>query len=403
MKKMLAVLLTLLIACSLSFALAEEAPTVYTSGDYKYVLLEDGTAEITDYKGRAKELIIPSELDGYRVTAIGVRAFCYCTSLTSVSIPDSVTSIGDYAFAGCNSLTSVSIPNSVTSIGNEAFYECKSLASVSIPDSVTAIGDEAFAYCFSLTSISIPDSVTSIGNEAFFECTSLASVSIPDSVTSIGDFAFSYCDSLTSVSISDSVTAIGDRAFYKCTSLTSISIPDSVTVIGDEAFAYCTSLTSISIPDSVTSIGEGAFYYRSRTRLSVSVVRGSYAEEWALAQGYTCTYMKPSGQPYGDLVYRVQADGTILIVLCETVAGRVDIPAAIDGVPVTAIQACAFADCTTLRGVSIPASVTAIGKNAFEGCSNVTFTVERDSYAAQWCQSNNLPFVYPDSYDWLLN
>ena len=264
-----------------------DEPTVYTSGDYEYILLEDGTAEITDYRGRTEELTIPAELDGYRVTAIG----------------------------------------------DNAFYGCRYLTSVSIPDSVTSIGDLAFCDCYSLTSISIPDSVAFIGTRAF-----------------------AYCDSLTSVSIPDSVTSIGRNAFYKCTSLT-----------------------------------------------SVSVVRGSYAEEWALARGYTCTYMKPSGQPYGDLVYRVQADGTILIVYCETVAGRVDIPAAIDGMPVTAIRANAFAGCATLRGVSIPATVTAIGENAFAGCPLITFTVERDSFAAQWCQDNGLPFVYPDAYDWLLN
>ncbi|MFR6424693.1 MAG: leucine-rich repeat domain-containing protein [Oscillospiraceae bacterium] len=56
-----------------------------------------------------------------------------CTSLTSVTIPDSVTSIGEYAFSGCTSLTSVTIPDSVTSIGECAFYECTSLTSVTIP------------------------------------------------------------------------------------------------------------------------------------------------------------------------------------------------------------------------------------------------------------------------------
>ncbi len=88
-----------------------------TYGDYEYSALDDGTVEITDYLGFATTLSIPSEIDGKKVTCIGVDAFKYCTSLTSVTIPDSVTSIGDYAFYGCDALTSVTIPDSVTSIG----------------------------------------------------------------------------------------------------------------------------------------------------------------------------------------------------------------------------------------------------------------------------------------------
>ncbi|MDB4503920.1 leucine-rich repeat protein, partial [Akkermansiaceae bacterium] len=136
---------------------------------------------------------------------------------------------------------------------------CTSLTSITIPDSVTSIGASAFAACTGLTSITIGNSVTSIGDYAFNGCTSLTSITIPDSVTSIGTAAFGGCTGLTSITIGNSVTSIGAGAFNGCTSLTSITIPDSVTSIGASAFAACTSLTEIIFQGAAPTVGSGVF------------------------------------------------------------------------------------------------------------------------------------------------
>ena len=145
----------------------------YECGDYRYILREDGTAEITWYSGNDEELEVPEEMDGKRVTGIGDSAFFDCTSLISVKIPDSVTEIGPAAFADCTSLTSIAIPNGVSIIDESTFSDCYSLASITLPDSVTEIGDEAFSTCESLTSLTIPSSVTQIGYGAFEYCDNL--------------------------------------------------------------------------------------------------------------------------------------------------------------------------------------------------------------------------------------
>ena len=207
------------------------------------------------------DVVIPSDINGKKVVAIGNDAFRNL-GLTNIVIPNSITNIGISAFRQ-NKLTSVTIPNSVTSIGSCAF-ENNQLTSVTIPNSVTSIGDYAFENN-QLTSVTIPNSVTSIGKGAFSN-NKLTNIIIPSSVTSIGDSAFSS-NQLTSVTIPTSVTSIGNNEFYG-NKLTSVTIPNSVTSIGNDAFGE-NQLTSVTIPNSVTSIGNGAFVENQLTSVTI--------------------------------------------------------------------------------------------------------------------------------------
>ena len=208
-----------------------------TSGDWTYTVT-DNQATITGYSGAGGEVVIPAVVNEMAVVKVGDEAFKNNTSVTGITIPDSVTSIGDGAFLSCYSLADITVDAgnlNYSSVDGVLFNKLQTLLiqypagrsdnSYTIPESVTSIGDYAFESCTSLTSVTIGNSVTSIGGQAFYFCTNLTSITIPDSVTSIGGFAFASCTSLTSVTIPDSVTSIGDDAFISCDNLTNVTLP----------------------------------------------------------------------------------------------------------------------------------------------------------------------------------
>ena len=377
----------------------EENGSWLTYTDELYCFLYDGAkGYLVSYYGEATDITLPESFTAYDGTTVNSYeiykyAFYGNTSLTSVTIPDSVTSIGGSAFSGCTGLTSVYCAGDIAdwcgiSFGDSyasplryagnLYIDGQLVTDLVIPDSVTEINAYAFLGCMGLTSATIGNSVTSIGWSAFSECTGLASVVIGNSVTDIGSNAFYNCTGLTSVYyardiagwcgisfgdqyanplyyagklyidgqivedlvIPDTVTEIKAYAFSGCTGLTSATIGNSVTSIGWGAFSECTGLTSVTIPDSVTSIGDYAF------------------------SGCTNLIQKENGVSYVDK----------WVIECDTSVSEVILRNGTVG-----IGDHAFEYCTELTSVTIPETLTSIGEYAFRACNKLTSVIFEDT------------------------
>ncbi len=245
------------VRCDYYFSVGPEYTLIYQ--DTQYMLTSIGNCMDTD-------IVIPEEYNGLPVTFIDYAAFDGCSSVISITIPETVTRLGGILafntgptniFSGCENLKEIVVDENNPIMRSEEgvlyskdgetliAYPRARASEFVIPDSVTYIGNNAFADCSSLTSITIPDSVTRISNDAFAGCSSLTSITIPDSVNFIAGGAFEGCSSLTDITIPHSVIWVCEGVFSGCSSLTSITIPDSVTSIYRSAFLDCSNLTSI--------------------------------------------------------------------------------------------------------------------------------------------------------------
>ena len=205
--------------------------------EFTYEQNEDGGITLTGYAGKTENLVIPAEIDGIPVTAIGESCFAGDLTLVKVTVPEGVRSIGDYAFECCGCLKKIYMP-----------------------ESLETIGEGVFSGCVRLVLTDLQEGVKSIGRGAFLNCTALNSIDLPASLETIGAFAFTYCSSLVSVTFNgDLVTELPDRLFYGCSYLTFMHLPNLVTSIGKRAFSGCEKLTYLYFQEEITSLGEYAF------------------------------------------------------------------------------------------------------------------------------------------------
>ena len=308
------------------------------------------------------------------VVGIDGYAFSFCSSLTSVTIPNSITDLGSCAFFGCSRLTSVTIPNSVTILGDTPFQCCNGLTSIIVGrgntvydsrDNCNAIIEtKTNSLITGCKNSTIPNSVTSIGPCAFQWCGGLTSVTIPSSVTKIDERAFASCDSLTSVTIPSSVTSIDESAFQGCDGLTSVTIPSGVTSIGPCAFADCDGLTSVTIPSNVTSIDDGAFHncpaltqVKLNSNAIVSKNRDSKSSMHTI---------------FGDQVQSYVIGGNVTSIGKYAFYECKNLASVTISKGVTSIGEHAFNHCTGLTSITIPNGVKSIGDGAFSRCYGLT-------------------------------
>jgi len=353
------------------------------------------------------------------VTNIGEYAFQLCNGLTNITLANGVTSIGEYAFYG-SSLTSVTIPASVTHIGQNAFADCAGLTTVTIPSGVNTIGDDAFAWCSGLISVTLPATVTNIGYALFYGSSNLTSVYFQGDAPAVvgnsydgavfdGDASvtvyYSFCtfgwgSTFAGVSaVPEGLSFTTNAGAITVTGYSSLCpyviIPASInglpiTSIGANAFANLTNLTSVTIPASVTNVGANAFegcssltgvYFNGNAPPADATVFNADTKATVYyapcASGWSNTFAGlpaiPGTAP-DQFIYTINA-GAITLTGYPGTCADVNIPATIEGVPITGIAAGAFYGHNTLTSLTIPATVTEIEGDMFTGTSltNISF------------------------------
>jgi len=212
----------------------------------------------------AEHVVVPSKLDGYRVTSIGALAFVRCVRLKTVVIPEGVRCLGAQAFCGCRALESVKLPFTLDIIDRKAFEKCESLESVDIGECPYVTG--CSFNCSKLTRVSVAKTnheyvdvngclLSSGRNElVFFPRTARSLFLLPTSVEEIGEGAFSCCNNLKKVTIRERVKKVGALAFASCRNLESVEFL-GVNEIEDKVFANCPNLKRVSFPKSLVKVG----------------------------------------------------------------------------------------------------------------------------------------------------
>ena len=301
------------------------------------------------------------------------------SSVTYDETTYNVTSIGGYAFYKCTSLTSITIPNNVTFIGSSAFSSCTGLTNITIPDSVVTIGDYAFAGCSSLTNITInskklgKSTNEGIGMRIFSQCTNIQKIvyNVPSGSDAnfgfyrkewLGKWEYKYyygtwlddVDNIDTLVIGSDVTYIPNYCFYNKTNIKQI-------------ISYATTPPSIGgkgleVSDSViTTVPCGSAYLYRAT--------GSW--------GYRINNGKTIDTLNGIKYKEIKGGG--VAVLANNYSGKIVIPETITkwdcDFTVTEIDTSAFANCSELTSVTLPNTITTIGRNAFYNSSLTSITL----------------------------
>ncbi len=434
MKKILSVTLALIMALStLSIATVSaeyDFDDTLVSGDYLYETLEDGTAAFNGYKGDYEEFIVPSEIEGLKVTRIHRMAFSEKRTLKTLTIPEGVTYIGFDAFSNCVNLETLNLPDSLQNmhymyiddtklyknpdnwedgvlyIGNHLIDTTKDKikGTYKVKEGTVSISMLAFDGCSELTEVILPESLKYIDQSVFRDCDNLKKINLTDNIELIGSYAFSSCPieeihipsklktidlgvfrgtAIDELTIPDTVECIGMHAFSNCDNLTKVTVPESVKKIEDGAFSFCDNLTELTIPENLEEIGGCICHYTpfhdnednwENGILYMGDVLVCINENSANISVKEGTRLLPS-QAFSNnhkLVSVTLPESIEALSYCCFAFSynlrSVKLPSNLKK-----ISSGAFEDCVALESIVIPEGVTSIGENAFFNCTELKY------------------------------
>ncbi len=384
------------------------------------------------YRSVRKVVIDPANpymkaIDTMVLSADGKRLLACLGGKTAVTVPEGVETIESYAFADLHTLADVTLPESLITIGERAF-EGTALRTLTLKPKVKTIGAYAFAKCDKMTGILINDGLEVIGERALYSCP-LTSLHLPASLRELGEGNFSfhsgktrgfsinahnpymttdgvalytYKDGVKTLQktlqrmyeeargpyfydysqtneldyvVEDGTACIAPNAFDGCRHIVSVTLPVGLKTIGEKAFQGCYNLKKIELPESLESIGANAFEHTSISRFTIpacveSIGNGAFGKGTnsvgnpILKNISIHRHNKHYYTSQKCLVHRLPSGDEELV----RYFGRDEVLE----IPDTVTEICSLAfDNTILREVHIPASVKAIGENAFHDCSEL--------------------------------
>lgn len=355
--------------------------------DYSASFMSEDEAEysvsdstITRYNGAGGDVVIPQEINGVTITAVGASAFEGNTTITSVMIPDTITSIGGSAFKGCTALSSVKLPAQLSSTGSSVCRGCTSLETVAIPGSLKTIGSYMFYGCSGLKSVVMEEGVLNTGAYTFYECTNLETVTVPSTLNVVETWAMGFCKKLKTFYLPEGMKSLGSASFYYCNALNNIDMPNTVTSVGTHCFRACFALDSIKLSSNLKLINYRVFDSCAFDGINIPVeVKSIEAEAFWNCNKLASINIPPNVTSIGDRAFNK----------CNKLAS-INIPP-----NVTSIGDEAFNNCTALKSAVMYDKVTAIGTNLFglpNGSmnNNATIYAPESSYAERYAKDNGI-------------
>ena len=296
-----------------------------------FVNFEGGVSKVSDYLFNGVTPVKSVTFkDNINLTEIGAHAF-EGTSLTFLTLPDTVETLGEFAFGNINTLNSVNIPEKLTTADRafagskklnelrnkiegiripDGMFENTGLTTFIVPSGIKEIGKYAFrnnkstAISFEgpqegFKDVILPNGLTKIDSRAF-ESTEIEYLDIPDTVTEIGDGAFRFNSNIKSIKLPSELKALNGYLFEGNKNMNQLIIPDKVESIDTNAFVNMEGLENVYIPASVTKIGEKLI--ANKDKVTFHVVSGSYAETYLKANGFKTVEAGDEYKHYNDSI-----------------------------------------------------------------------------------------------------